>query len=155
MTVNSLPVPTLTSSDADLRFCTGTLVTFTAGGGDNYTFTIDDINQQDGPLNTFTTSTLQNGDRVRVIVRNSGGCSLPSSELVMIVSTPPFIEISASPTCSPDYTQYSFSVRVVGPGTVTSTSGILTNQGNGIWLVSGVLTGVNVTVRGVYAGCEN
>ena len=32
-TVLALPTPTLTSSDADNSFCSGTSVTFTAGGG--------------------------------------------------------------------------------------------------------------------------
>ena len=154
MTVNPMPVPTLISSDPDRRICTGTSVTFTAGGGDNYNFLIDNVSQQNSSLNTFTTTTLQNGDIVRVEVRNSGGCTSISSGLEMIVNTPPYIFISTSPTCSIDLATYSFSVTV-GPGIVTSTSGTLTNTSGNIWLVSGVLAGVNVTVRVTNAGCEN
>ncbi len=59
--VNPLPIPTLTSSDADNTFCFGTSVTFTAGGGINYNFRVEGVTAQNGTSPTFTTTALTNG----------------------------------------------------------------------------------------------
>ena len=71
MTVNSLPVATLTSSEPDNTICAGTSVTFTAGGGDNYNFIIGGVSRQNGTSPTFITNTLTNGQAVTVVVTNA------------------------------------------------------------------------------------
>ena len=73
-TVNPIPIPVLTSSDADNIFCAGTSVIFTATGGSNYNFRIGGVTVQNGTSATYTTSSLTNGQIVDVVVTNSGGC---------------------------------------------------------------------------------
>jgi hypothetical protein len=85
--VNALPVPTLTSSDADNRFCEGTSVTFTAGGGTNYSFRIGGVAVQTGASPTFTTTSLGNGFVVDVVVTNASGCSATSAVIINTVYT--------------------------------------------------------------------
>ncbi|HUX95815.1 MAG TPA: HYR domain-containing protein, partial [Bacteroidales bacterium] len=87
-TVVVAPTPTLSSSDADDKFCAGTIVTFTAGGGTTYNFRINSISVQDGASTTFTTTSLTNGDNVDVIVSN-GTCTANSVVITNIVNPIP------------------------------------------------------------------
>jgi hypothetical protein len=84
-TVYALPIPTLTSSDADNRFCEGTSVTFTAGGGTSYSFRVGGVAVQTGASPTFTTTSLGNGFVVDVIVTNASGCSATSAAIINTV----------------------------------------------------------------------
>ena len=95
-TVNALPVPTLTSSDADNKFCAGTSVTFTAGGGTNYNFRVGGINVQSGVSATYTTSSLNNGQVVDVIVTNANGCTATSSGIPNTVYSLPSPTLTSS-----------------------------------------------------------
>jgi gliding motility-associated-like protein len=154
ITVNSLPVPTLISSDADNILCSGTSVTFTGGGGTNYNFRIGGATVQDGTLNSYTTSSLINGQIVDVIVTNSNGCKATSSAITNFINPLPFIFVSSPPACSADLTNYSLSV-VVSSGTVTSTAGTVSDTGSNVWTIAGILAGVNVTIKVTdNNGCE-
>ena len=155
ITVNPLPIPTLTSSDADNIFCFGTSVIFTAGGGTNFNFRVGGATVQNGSSPTYTTTTLTNGQIVTVIVTNSNGCSATSSPIVNIVNSLPFIIISTPATCSTNFLTYSLAVTVPSSGIVTSTAGIVANTGGGVWTISGVLSGTNITVKVTDGGCEN
>ncbi len=73
-TVNALPAASLNSSDADNTICAGDQVVFTAGGGSNYNFKLNGTSVQNGTGTTYTTTTLNNGDAVKVIVTNGSGC---------------------------------------------------------------------------------
>ena len=95
-TVNALPVPTLTSSDADNTFCQGTSVTFTAGGGTIFNFRVGAVSKQNGSSSTYTTSTLIEGDVVSVIVTNANGCSAPSAGITNTVHPLPIPTITSS-----------------------------------------------------------
>jgi gliding motility-associated-like protein len=101
-TVLPLPSATLISSDADNIICAGTSVTFTTGGGTLYTFRLNGANVQTGALNTYTTSSLSNGQVVDVVVTSAGGCSSTSAAITTTVTTPPSAAISyaGSPYCS-------------------------------------------------------
>ena len=77
-TVNPLPTPTLTSSDADNSFCEGTGITFTAGGGTSYNFRVGGESVQDGTSNTYTTASLTDEQVVDVMVTDGNGCSAVS-----------------------------------------------------------------------------
>ena len=72
LTVNPLPVPVLSSSDADNAICQGESVTFTATGGDEYEFFVDG-NTVQGPVatTTYTTTSLTDGQTVTVDVTNT------------------------------------------------------------------------------------
>jgi gliding motility-associated-like protein len=155
VTVNSLPTPSLISSDADHIICQGTSVTFTGGGGTSFSFRVAGVVVQTGVLPTYTTTSLTNGQNVDVIVTSSLGCSATSAPIQFLVNTPPFIIISTPAACSPDLATYSFAVTV-SSGTVTSTTGTVANTGTNIWTISGVLAGVNAVVTVTDAGgCTN
>lgn len=158
VTVNPLPPATLSSSDPDNIHCAGTSVTFTAGGGTNYNFTVAGTSVQNGTLATYTTSTLTNGQVVGVTVTNAGGCSATlsgPSGIINFVNALPFIFVSSQPVCAVNLLTYSLSVTV-NSGTVTSSSGTVTNTGSNVWSITGVLSGLNITVRVTDAsGCEN
>jgi gliding motility-associated-like protein len=96
LTMNPLPVPTLTSSDADNIICNGASVTFTAGGGTNYNFRVGGVSVQNGTLATYTTSTLTTGQVVDVIVTNSNGCIATSPGITTTVNPGPTPSIISS-----------------------------------------------------------
>ena len=100
ITVNPLPVPTLTSSDPDNIFCSGTVITFTATGGVNYNFRINGGSIQNGASPAYITNTLTNGQVVDVIVTSSGGCSATSGGITNIVNPVPSATASNNgPVC--------------------------------------------------------
>lgn len=100
ITVNPLPVPTLTSSEEDNIFCAGTSVTFTAGGGVSYTFRVNSAIVQSGASNIYITSNLTNGQTVDVIVTNTFNCSATSSGITNIVNPVPTAAASNNgPVC--------------------------------------------------------
>ncbi|HEX2921342.1 MAG TPA: HYR domain-containing protein, partial [Bacteroidales bacterium] len=100
ITLNTPPSATLTSSDADNKFCEGTSVTFTApAGGTNYKFRIDGLIKQDELSNLFTTDELTNGQIVDVVVSTAAGCIATSSGITnTVVSFPVPTLICSIPT---------------------------------------------------------
>jgi hypothetical protein len=89
-TVHALPTPTLTSSDADNLICTGDAVTFTAGGGITYEFLLNETSTgAASATNTYNTSSLADGDAVRVVVTNANGCMDTSSAITTTVAAIP------------------------------------------------------------------
>jgi large repetitive protein len=121
-TVHPVPVPTLTSSDADNSFCEGTSVTFTAGGGTNFDFRIGSASVQNGVSATFTTTSLTNGQVVDAIVTNASGCSATSPAITNSVFAPP----TANAGTGGNNCGLSFHLNAtpsVGAGTWTKVSG--------------------------------
>ena len=128
-TVNPIPAPTLTSSDADNIFCAGTSVTFTAGGGTNFNFRVGGVSVQNSTTNTYTTTLLTNGQVVDVIVGNSTGCALTSTGITNTVNPQPISNAGAGG----DVCGLSFNLsahpsigigiwtKTTGPGTATFT----------------------------------
>jgi gliding motility-associated-like protein len=96
VTMNPLPVPTLTSSDADNIFCSGTSVIFTATGGTTYNFLVGGLSVQNGVSATYTTSSLTNGQMVVVIVTNATGCSATSAGITNTVNITPVPTLTSS-----------------------------------------------------------
>lgn len=88
-TVSPLPVPILTSSDADNSICSGTSVTFTTSGGASYNFRVNGTSVQNGISPTYTTSTLTNGQTVDVVASNAIGCTVTSAAITNTVSPQP------------------------------------------------------------------
>ncbi len=154
-TVYALPSATITSSDADNIFCSGSSITFTGGGGTNYNFRVGGVSVQNGGSSTYTTSSLTNGQIIDVIVTSATGCVSVSPVITNFVNILPFIIITSPPTCSPDLSVYSLIINV-SSGTVTSTSGTVTNTGGNVWSITGVASGTNITLRVTDGnGCEN
>jgi len=87
MVVNALPTPTLTSSDLDNSICDATPVTFTAGGGNAYEFFLNNVSQgAPSPTNQYITSSLADGDAVKVIVTDVNSCSATSTPILTSVT---------------------------------------------------------------------
>ena len=96
VTVNALPVPNLSSSDADNTICAGDQVVFTAGGGSNYNFKLNGTSVQNGTGTTYTTTTLNNGDAVKVIVTNGSGCVDSTLAITTTVNASPAASLNSS-----------------------------------------------------------
>jgi len=87
MVVHSLPIPTLTSSDADNSICEATPVTFTAGGGTMYEFFLNNMSQgAPTATNQYITSSLADGDAVKVMVTDLNSCSATATPIVTAVT---------------------------------------------------------------------
>ncbi len=87
-TVLSSPTTTLVSSDLDASICAGTSVTFTAGGASTYQFFVNGVSQgSSSATNTFTTSSLINGQTVRV-TGTSNTCPVSSALTFTVLSLP-------------------------------------------------------------------
>ncbi|MBL0343127.1 MAG: hypothetical protein IPP71_21025 [Bacteroidetes bacterium] len=101
-----LPVSSLISISPSNQFCTGTLVTFTGtvvNGGTNpsYQWQVNGANAG-GNSNTFSASTLNDGDRIRVIVTSNLNCVSPvtAASNIIIVSVLPLTNPSVSITAN-------------------------------------------------------
>src|ERR1035437_1732452 len=144
VTMNPLPIPTLKSSDADNIFCTGTSVTFTAGGGTSYNFRVGGLSVQNGSSATYTSNSLTNGQVVDVIVTNNNGCISTSAGITNIINALPIATISGTTSvclngASPDITfmgasgtaPYTFTYKINSGDnqTVTTTSGNIVTVG--------------------------
>ena len=97
MTVNSLPTAGITSSDLDNTICSGDVVTFTASGGNTYEFYKNGVSVQGpGASNTYTTSSLANGDQVYVKAISTAGCIDYSSTITTTVNPTPTAGLTSS-----------------------------------------------------------
>ncbi len=104
VTVNPIPVVSLSSSDADNTFCLGTNITFTATAGlSNYQFRVNGSIVYTSASRTYSTNSLINGQSVDVVATHTGGCSNISNAIANTVISVPAapISISGSPAvCS-------------------------------------------------------
>ena len=98
MTVNTAPTTTLVNDDdGDNEICQGTTVNFTASGAASYEFFVDGVSQgASSPLNTFTSSTLQNGQTIQV-VGTSNGCTVTDSDIFTVLTVPNVLMTSDHP----------------------------------------------------------
>ena len=141
ITVNPLPVPTLTASPGT-TICPGDNVTFTAGGGTSYNFKVNGSSVQSGASNTYSSTTLTNGASVTVVVTNGNSCTASSAAIVITVNPVPSGSLTASPaticagdnvtfTATAGFATYEFKVNgitVQGPASLnTFSSTTLTN----------------------------
>ncbi|PWH86634.1 RCC1 domain-containing protein [Brumimicrobium oceani] len=87
-TVNNSPTTVLTSNDSDNEICQGTEVEFQASGANNYEFFLDGMSQgASSSLNTFTSSTIQNGQVIEVL-GESNGCEVSASVIFSVLTKP-------------------------------------------------------------------
>lgn len=129
-TVYPLPVPTLTSSDADSAFCAGTSITFSATGGVNYDFRVDDLSRQNSGLANFTLSSLTNGQIVDVLVTDNNGCEAVSGGITNTVFELPTVNAGTvlSPIC-----QGSTTVSLGGSVGGSATGGYWSSPQGGVF----------------------
>lgn len=83
VTVNTTAVPSVSISSSSSNICAGTSVTFTAipingGSSPTYQWQVNNVNAGTNSP-TFTTSSLQNNDQVKVLMTSSLACSAPTS----------------------------------------------------------------------------
>ncbi|PWE00744.1 T9SS type B sorting domain-containing protein [Marinilabilia rubra] len=97
------------SANPGTEVCQGTPVEFTATGGVNYAFSVDDGSgyvevQALSADDTYGPVTLNNGDLVKVLVEDANGCQAESSPLTMIVNDLPVIDAigNGGPYCIDD-----------------------------------------------------
>ncbi|MFC5536490.1 beta strand repeat-containing protein, partial [Rhodocytophaga aerolata] len=85
--VKNLPLIVLSSSDLDNTICPGETVTFSAYSptGTNYIFFVDGVSVQNSPSNVYTTSTLSDGQTLKVLVTSADGCSSTSTGITTTV----------------------------------------------------------------------
>ncbi|MGN6531536.1 MAG: beta strand repeat-containing protein [Ginsengibacter sp.] len=95
--LNPLPTPTLSVSPTG-AICQGTSVTFTAGGGTNYTFKVNGSAVSINTTGSYTTTTLNNGDSVNVDVKNANGCMATSAAIYMTVNPLPVPTLTSNPS---------------------------------------------------------
>lgn len=133
VTVFPLPDPTLTSSDADNSFCAGEEITFTAGGGINYNFRIDDASVQSGSASQYITASISDGQTLDVIVTNGDGCQ----------SISPGITNSVIPT--PDAPLVLVADNCDGTSTLTTSS-----TGTLLWSTGETTPAIIVSNAGTY-----
>lgn len=82
------PTATLTSNDTDNTLCNDESITFTAGGagGGTYNFFVNDQSVQNGNNNTFTPSSVTNGDQFEVIITAPNDCMDDSETIAVTVN---------------------------------------------------------------------
>ncbi|MFT3908399.1 MAG: Ig-like domain-containing protein [Ferruginibacter sp.] len=150
ITITVIPSPTGTLTASTTTICAGDNIDFTATAGyDNYNFQVNGSTVQNGAGNTYSSTSLANGDVVTVIVTSSNLCvatfnsititanALPSGTLVPVensgvAANDGIICTGASVvfTAPTGYSNYNFLVNAVsvqnGPSN-TYTNATLTN----------------------------
>ena len=93
----------MTSTDADNTIVQGESVTFTGTGGNRYEFFVNNqVVQANSSTNTYTTTTLADGDKVKVRVSNTvTTCSEFSQEITMTVNcvAPALMDLTDESIC--------------------------------------------------------
>jgi alpha-tubulin suppressor-like RCC1 family protein len=158
MTVNALPITTLTSSDVDNVICAGENITFTASGASEYQLTINGTPQGGYTAgNVFNTTAIQNGNTVKVLGRTNG-CVVESNGFTFIVNALPTVTLTNSTTnntlCAGDNVTFTGSGATAYEFFLNGT----TQQGPSVTNTFDITTLVNgdvVTVEGQTNNCIN
>lgn len=153
MTVNSSVTPSVTIADNPTgSVCTGTNITFTAtpaSGGSSPTYQWQVNNSNVGTGDTYSSSSLSNGDVVQVIMTSSDACANPtnatSNQITVAINTSvtPTVSIAANPgntICSA--TSVTFTATPVSGGTTPSYQWLL--NGNNVGTDSDTYTNTNL-----------
>src|SRR6185437_10936940 len=98
MQVNALPTGNLSIEETsglannDGIICAGATVVFTATSGfSNYNFLLNGASIQTGTSNVYTTSTLNNNNKVTVSVTNGSGCAATFNSFTITVNPLPTV----------------------------------------------------------------
>src|SRR5690554_6082133 len=114
--VHDLPTPTLSMDEDPTGFCQGTIVTFTAGGGDAYAFYrirggVEEL-VQEGSSATYSATDFEDGDQVYVEVSDANSCAAASTSITLTVRPLP----EAGITVAPQYAGEGDDVTITGSG---------------------------------------
>src|SRR5690554_5942419 len=114
--VHDLPTPTLSMDEDPTGFCQGTIVTFTAGGGDVYAFYrirggVEEL-VQEGSSATYSATDFEDGDQVYVEVSDANSCAAASTSITLTVRPLP----EAGITVAPQYAGEGDDVTITGSG---------------------------------------
>jgi gliding motility-associated-like protein len=146
ITVDPYVTPAVNITASAGQVCSGAALTFTAigvngGGSATYQWQVNGVNAGNNS-NTFTTSTLHNGDAITCILINQGGKCLTANNAVsnaviahVILNVTPAITITASSTKIFEGMSVAFNA--------------VSNAGTGAsyqWAVNGTATGTNNTL---------
>lgn len=158
VTVNGLPSPVITFSDADTTICSGEAITYTGTGGTLFEFFINGTSQgASSVFNSTTFTTLNDQDSVSIIATSSQGCTNTASAPLINVNPTPNILLSSSDTdfiiCSGDSVafigegadQYEFFIDGVSQGPASAVDTIST---------FGLTNNANITIVGSSLGCS-
>ncbi|HLP51971.1 MAG TPA: T9SS type A sorting domain-containing protein [Chitinophagales bacterium] len=142
MSVTGSVTPSVTVNASATTICAGGSVTFTAtplngGATPAYQWRINNTNSGNNS-NTFTSSSLNNNDTVRVILTSSSGCAIPTTG----ISAP--VIITVNPTVAPAVTITGSNSICAGAATTFTASA--TNAGSSPvyqWKVNNINAGTN------------
>src|SRR5690606_9391943 len=166
-TVNALPSANLVSSDGDNIICDGASVTFTAtpSGAASYEFFVNGASAQNSGSRTFTTSTLDDGDVVSVVVTTAAGCSATSAGIATTVNPLPSPVLSSSDAdntiCADESVTFTatpigaanYTFRINGGVVVSSASNSFTpatlNNGDVVDVIVETAAGCTATSAGI------
>lgn len=114
VTINPLPTAVITSSDNDNLICSGTSVTYTATGGNQYQFYLNGTPQGTiGTSNTYSSTSLTNGDVISVNVVSGAGCLSSTNIAPITVNLTPMVLLTSSDAdqviCQNDNVTFNFS----------------------------------------------
>lgn len=90
-------VPHVTLNTSSTTVCQGMPVQFTALSGFNaYNFYINATSKQDSSINVFNTTSLNNGDMVKVLAADARGCMDTSNKITVKVNPAPVVNAGSS-----------------------------------------------------------
>ena len=155
---NFQPSPTNTTfTSTDTAICTGQSITFTATGGTLYEFSVNGIIiQSQNSTNTFTSTSLTNGDEVSVEIFNGIGCSVAPLSIVIGVNDYPFSDLSGDTSiCEGETTLLDFTLPATGFYNVIYKTGFSTIQVPSMINGAQIAVTPNVTTDYILLSVEN
>jgi hypothetical protein len=138
-------------------FCQGDPATFTATTGFNpYNFYVNTTSKQNSASNTFTSTTLNNNDKVKVLADMGNGCMDTSNIITVTVNPLPVISVSPSSASYCSGTGGSAALTASGANTYTWASATGLNTTSGAAVTASPASTTQYTVVGTDAnGCNN
>jgi hypothetical protein len=150
ITLTQNALPTIVASD-DFAICEGDVATLTASGAVNYAWIGTGLVSNSG--STVTANLNQGVFTFTVTGTDGNGCT--DTENVQVTVNPvPTITIVNGPVCSVDLLTWSIEVSV-SAGTLTSTAGLVIDNGGNNWSITGIAAGTDITLTVTASGCTN
>ncbi|MCF8256091.1 MAG: gliding motility-associated C-terminal domain-containing protein [Flavobacteriales bacterium] len=158
--IHPIPVPVLSSSDADDAICEGDAITFTVlpSGLADYEFFEGVASVQSGSGNIYSTSSLQDGTTLTVIATSAQGCvSEPSNAITTVVNPYPAVTLSSSDAdntiCEGESITFTASPSGFDSYQFLDGTTPVQNTSDNAWITAGLVSGNSVTVIPTDLGC--